>query len=328
MRIFLTGGTGFFGRALLRFWMQRAQEGELLPTITAISRTPEDFFIRYPEFAGLKWFSLHKGDILAPETFPPTEKYTHVLHAATQTFRETSTRALDYYEEITNGTRNVLDFAVSCGARRFLLTSSGAVYGPQPPALTHIPEDYSGAPNPLDPANAYGLGKRMSEHLCTLYQDAYGIETVSARCFAFVGPDMPLNTYLALGNFIRDALWGDEIIVSGNGMPVRSYLYQDNLAQWLLALLVRGAPGRAYNVGSEEAISIADLARLTRDIISPDKPVRILGQKSADGPRNLYVPDLTRIQRELGLEVSTSLRQAIAKTASTLRIKGPQDKLE
>ena len=72
-------------------------------------------------------------------------------------------------DTIVAGTRRTLEFARHCGAARFLLTSSGAVYGRQPPELTHVPEDYAGRAGPDGPASAYGEGKRLAEHLgcCT-----------------------------------------------------------------------------------------------------------------------------------------------------------------
>jgi dTDP-glucose 4,6-dehydratase len=205
----------------------------------------------------------------------------------------------------------MLDLATATGASRFLLTSSGAIYGPQPSDLPAFTEDWQGSPDLCNPASAYGLGKRAAEHLCAIYQDAHGLETVVARCFAFVGQDLPLDVHFAIGNFIRDALFASAITVAGDGTPLRTYLDQRDMAHWLLTMLVGGRPGQAYNVGSDQIISIADLAHLVRDVLAPDKPVRILGQPTAGAARNRYVPDIRKAQQELGLDVTTPLADAI-----------------
>jgi dTDP-glucose 4,6-dehydratase len=173
-------------------------------------------------------------------------------------------------------------------------------------------------PDPLNANNAYGIGKRVAEHLCAMYQDAHGVETVIARCFAFVGEDLPLDVHFAIGNFIRDALWREEIVVGGDGTSLRSYLDQRDLAQWLRKLLADGVGGRAYNVGSDQAISVAALADLVRDIVSPRKIVRVLGKPDGRSDRNLYVPDIRRAKDELGLEVTIPLGDAICATAEAV----------
>lgn len=160
------------------------------------------------------------------------------------------------------------------------------------------------------------MGKRIAEHLCALYAEAHPIEFVVARCFAFVGPDLPLDAHFAIGNFIRDALTADVITVRGDGSPLRSYLYQSDLAHWLLALLQYGRHGQAYNVGSDETHSIADVAYLVRNLLAPDKPVQFLGEIDNAATRSIYVPDIRKVQEELGLKVAVPLAEAIQRTGS------------
>lgn len=317
--IFLTGGTGFFGRALLRAWLGAFKAGVTVPSVTVLTRSPTGFVDRYPEFSKLPWLRFHVGDIGKPDTLPKGDSFSHILHAAADSTLGPQLAPLQRFHQIVAGTHNLLEYATACGARRFLLTSSGGVYGPQPPAMERIPEDYQGMPDPLNPANAYSVAKRAAEHLCALYQDAHDIEVVIARCFAFVGQDLPLDAHFAIGNFIRDALHGDSIQVAGDGTPLRTYLDQEDLAHWLLTLLERGQPGAAYNIGSDEVVSIAELAHRVRDLLAPGKPVEIRGQFRDTQGRNRYVPDIRKAREELGLTVRIPLTGAILRAGAAHR---------
>lgn len=313
--LLLTGGTGFFGRSLLRHWLARSELGQPVTRVTALSRDPQAFSERFPEFSDLQWLTWHAGDITNPDSLPHPGSFTHVLHAAADSTLGPQLTPLQRYDQIIHGTRNLLDFAVRVGASRFLFISSGGAYGNQPPEADRITESWLGMPDPLLPSSAYGVAKRSAEHLCALYRQAHGLETVIARCFAFVGPDLPTDVHFAIGNFIKDALSAEAITVAGDGSPVRSYLDQRDLAHWLETLLHSGRDGEAYNVGSNQAIRIADLAHLVRDTLAPEKQVRILGAPGASRHRNLYVPDIAKARTQLGLNVTISLRDAIAHAA-------------
>ena len=321
--IFLTGGTGFFGRALLRHWTDREQNGEEVPRVTLLSRDPNRFAAQYPELVAHQWLQLVQGDVCTPDSLPRGQAFTHVLHAATDSTNGPSLTPMTRYDQIVNGTRNVLDLAVASGAPRFLLTSSGGVYGSQPPDMDQITEEFSGMPDPLNPDNSYSVAKRGAEHICALYRDRFGVETVIARCFAFAGQDLPLDVHFAIGNFVLDALCSEEISVRGDGSPLRTYLDQEDLASWLLTILERGRSGEAYNVGSDEVVSIADLAHLVRDLIAPEKPVKVLGKVDQSTARYRYVPNIGKVRSELGLDVTISLAESIQRTAQMHRKVGP-----
>jgi len=81
---------------------------------------------------------------------------------------------------------------------------------------------------------------------------------------------------------------------------------------------------QAYDVGTDEVVSISELAYLVRDLVSPDKPVRILGTLQADKDRNRYVPDIIKILKHLNLSPTFSLAQSILETAKTAQSKGKE----
>lgn len=319
MRLLLTGGTGFFGKALLRHWIELESQGKAPPTVTLLTRSPVAFARNLPELAARPWLELLEGDVLVPDSLPRTRSFTHILHGATDSTLGPQLSPLQRFDQIVDGTRNLLDLAVDTGAARFLLTSSGGVYGPAPPGLARFTEGYLGMADPLKAGNAYSVGKRASEHLCALYQELHGVQAVIARCFAFVGRDLPLDAHFAIGNFIRDALTRPDIVVGGDGSPVRSYMDQRDLARWLMELLERAPAGEAFNVGSDEGLSIRDIAHLVRDLLAPGKPVRILGANHDSNPRNFYVPSIDKARASLGLELRHSLSEAILETAVHVR---------
>ena len=256
----------------------------------------------------------------------PKGGYTHVVHAATDTSASADRDAAMLIDTIVGGTARVLEFAASAGVSRLLYVSSGAVYGPQPADLERIPESYSGACDPLDPRSAYGQAKRMAEQMCACAGAHGGIEPVIARAFAFVGPGLPLDAHFAIGNFIRDAVEDREIVVSGDGSPLRSYLYAGDLAAWLVTLLARGEAGQAYNVGSDEAINVGDLARKVAGLAPGGRSaVSIRGAAAPNAHRSRYIPAIERA-RALGLDVWTPLDEAIRRTMDFAREYNPAAK--
>jgi dTDP-glucose 4,6-dehydratase len=208
----------------------------------------------------------------------------------------------------------VLDFAVSSKANNMLYVSSGAVYGKQPYNLSHISEDYMGAPDLTSLNSVYAEGKRTAEMLCTLYSNKYNLSIKIARCFAFVGPYLPLDKHFAIGNFILNLIENKPIIIKGDGTPVRSYLYVSDLIIWLLTILVKGKNCYPYNVGSEEEVSIEKLARIIAKFAKIPLDIEIKTKKSKIDIIDRYVPSTKRAQKELKLKQIVDLESSIYKT--------------
>jgi len=317
--LFITGGTGFFGRSLLRRIAQINQHSPLKSSaVSVLTRDPSSFLKKFPEFENEKWLVFRKGDVLRglDALVDGGSNYTHVIHAAADSTLGPKMPLLDRFDQIVLGTRNTLDFSVKVNAKKFLLTSSGGIYGSQPSNMESFSETHLGMPDPLDPLNTYSVAKRLAEHLCCLYSEKYPLEVVIARCFAFVGPDLPLDVHFAIGNFIRDVLSGQSIEINGDGTPVRSYLYQDDLADWLLQLVNKGRSREAYNVGSDQALSILDLAKLVKSTLSSDVAIEVRDKSNGDiSIRNKYIPNIDKISKELGVKINVPLMEAIQLTA-------------
>lgn len=305
-RIYITGGTGFFGCWLLESFCHANSKLSLGAEAVVLTRNARAFLEKMPHLAARKDLKWVEGDV---RTFAfPQGAFSHVIHAGTTSSAPVA--PLEMWDTIVNGTRRVLEFTAQSGAKKLLFTSSGAVYGRQPEGMKAIPEDYSGAPNPNDPNAAYGEGKRAAELLCALFNGVHGIETKIARCFAFAGPHLPLDAHFAVGNFIRDAMAGGPVVVK-NGAPYRSYLYAADLAIWLWTILFKGEPARPYNVGSDAAMSISALAGTVAQLFGVELEEKTKHPQSTGGS---YVPCIRRAQKELELNVHIAIEEAIQRT--------------
>jgi nucleoside-diphosphate-sugar epimerase len=318
-RILITGATGFFGCWLLESFAWANRRLNLNARAVALSRHPQTLAQKAPHLAGDPAIALHAADVRCDD-FPHNDKeiaqntFSHIIHAATEASAAVNQQKPQVmFDTIVNGTRRTLDFAAANSVRKFLFVSSGAVYGTQPPQLAHISETFTGGPDPLDTANAYAEGKRSAELLCRLAASSE-LEIKIARCFAFVGPYMQLDAHFAIGNFIADRLRQRPVLVQGDGSAVRSYLYAADLMVWLWTILFKGQSGRAYNVGSEDALNIATLARAVVDALPSAVDVNIASMAVPGVPAPRYVPCTARAREELGLRVEVPLREAICRT--------------
>lgn len=315
-RLLLTGATGFIGRWLLGTLLHANQVHVLGASVLAVSRDPDRFLAAHPALRDRRELAWLATDVRALQA-ADGPRCDLAVHAATDVVARRP--PAEVFEVCVQGTRQVLQAAQAWGVQRLLLLSSGAVYGPQPAGLARLPEGFAGGPDPLAPASAYAEGKRASELLCALAAAETGLVVPVARCFAFVGPHLPLDAQFAIGNFIGAAVRGQPVVVQGDGTPMRSYLYAADLAIWLWHLLLRGQGGRAYNVGGDEAVSIGALAQRVVTVLGGTQPVQVAARPVPGVPPSAYLPDIGRARDELGLLPRVDLDQAITRTARWAR---------
>jgi len=317
-RMFVTGGTGFFGCWLMESFCHINRELNLNARATVLTRNPERFAQKAPHIANDSAIDLLCGDVR--DFRFPAGPFDYVVHAATDSSgAQVHATELELFDTIVTGTRHTLDFAKTTGVKKFLLLSSGAVYGVQPADIERVDECFAGAPMLHNANAAYGEGKRAAELLCCLYSRQHDLECKIARCFAFVGPGLPLDVHFAIGNFIGNALRGETMRVRGDGTPLRSYLYMADAMQWLWTLLFRAPSCQAFNVGSEHAVSIRELAECVADVVSPGANV-VIEQAAPPGTKPArYVPSTRSARELLGLGECTDLRESIRRTACWYR---------
>ena len=223
---------------------------------------------------------------------PWTDKVDIIIHAASKASpKDYLSRPIVTAEVNVFGTQRLLDYGARKKVAKFLFISSGEIYGNPDPAHVPVKETYNGNVDPMGPRSAYQESKRFAETLCRLYYDVHGLNTVVARLFHTYGPRLDLDDGRVVAEFIRRALAGEDIeIVDSNS--IRTFAYISDSVEALWRLLLVGEPwGQAYNIGSEEEITIMDLAKLIIKISGSSS--KIISVPNGSIPHLAGTPDKT-----------------------------------
>ena len=315
----ISGGTGFLGTWLLELIAALNTDYQFNTRVTIYSRSAPDYSRRHKQLGAHKEFRFLEGDIRFLTELPHETDY--IIHAAALTDRRLFASNPTAVGEVNSlGTIRLLRAASLLeNLRNLLLVSSGLIYGPQSLSVERINENYSSG-FPCDRANAiYAESKRFSEAFAASFVSETKIPLVIARPFAFVGPYQSLELPWAVTDFIRDSLAGRPIKIMGDGSTVRSLMYASDFAYWTLAALVRGQARHAYNIGSPEPVDLLSLARMITEHFTPPPDIQTkVGQSGHETTR--LVPCVEKSRRELGVQLTVPLAEAIQKTINWHRL--------
>ena len=325
-RLLLTGCTGPFGWWLLqRLAHAQAHEGLQLRGVALLTRRAAAVQAWLSLLPSMACLELIEGDITQIDQRDIA--FTHLVHGATTSAHETfgGASAISKFDTLVDGTRAVVRLCHRARPQAVLFLGSGVVYGPRPGP---VEETDSHAPDTLDPGSGLAQAKRAAEFILGCAAQELGFSLTIARCFAFAGPGIPLDVHYALGNFVQQALQAPALVVQGDGRPLRSFLHLGDLAIWLWRMLAAapGTPARVFNVGSDAALSIGELAQRVAAELSPHKPVQVLGQlsdRAKNIDRSVYLPSIAKARRELGLDAWTPLPTSIRLMGRYLQAFGP-----
>jgi nucleoside-diphosphate-sugar epimerase len=308
-RVFITGGTGFIGKWMLSFFVRLSIHSNI--EVYILTRNKERFFNLYPFFKECGGFNFIEGDIISFK-LPPELNFNFVIHAAADVIKIHS--GYETIKQNIAGTTNLLDNIISTKSQdaKMLYLSSGAIYGPLLNFNNGVEERYQNSN--MDFLSSYGIGKIISEKLFHEFYLKYPESSVAvARCFAFSGPLLSLTSHLAFGNFIGNALDNNNIIIKGDGTPLRTYQYPTDLVRWLITLLIEVETYDVINVGGSQKISIESLAKRLKELTN--QTIEIIVEKSSSGgDLNTYLPDLNKAREKYGLTNEVSLNDSIVKT--------------
>ncbi|MEX5634513.1 UDP-glucuronic acid decarboxylase family protein [Parafrankia sp. FMc2] len=306
MRIVVTGGAGFLGSHLCDRLLSGGHEVLCVDNLLTGRRSNIAHILDHPRF------EFQERDIT--ESVEMGRAVDAVLHFASPASPVDYSRfSLETLRVGSLGTMRMLELADHHRAR-FVLASTSEVYGD--PMVHPQKETYWGNVNPIGPRSMYDEAKRYAEALVSAHRIKRETNTGIARIFNTYGPRMRPNDGRAIPTFITQALSGDPVTVSGDGLQTRSVCYVDDLVEGIVKLLVSGVAG-PVNIGNPHEMSVLDLALLTIDLCDAEVPI-IFTPRPGDDP-TVRQPDITRAREEIGWNPTVDIRSGLIRTIEWFR---------
>jgi nucleoside-diphosphate-sugar epimerase len=309
-KILIIGGTGFFGKNLLSTFKYLIDSNKIKCNIDIISRSNPSFIDKNNDLFNFEYFSFIEHDII--NKIEIANEYDFIIHAATTASQDLiNNNPSLMFKTIIDGTINVLDFCAT-GKATLLYISSGAIFGTE----YDLNKDYT-VFNKIDPMKgnfSYHLGKLSAENLCFYYSNKFNFTIKIARCFAFIGPHLPLDTHFAVGNFIKSIIKKEKIVINTRGQSIRSFLYTSDLIIWLIKILIIGNNLKPYNVGSPDGISIKNLALKCAQNNNIDVEFKNINENPT-----FYVPNVDETLSDLKIDRFIDIDTAIEKTINWIK---------
>lgn len=311
--ILVAGGTGFMGKWIAEMVSYINETEHFNITLHLLGRDARKFKEEVPHLSSKPFIHLIEQDVRNIHDLPPEVNY--IINAAgTPDNREHVSQPLRTIETFYKGTQGILDAATRLGdLKKIVHISSHLVYGKNE-SEELIRESFSGKMEANTVNHVYGEAKRVAETLCSIYRSNFKLPVLILRPFAFIGPYQGLEKPWAINNFIRDGILGGPIRILGNGLTVRSYLYGSDMAYWILMSLIKGQIGESYNLGSNEGISLNDLALKIAGAMT--NGIEILSKSSKENYTDFskLVPDTSKIVNALEVEQTYDLDAALKRT--------------
>ena len=260
--IMISGATGMIGTFLIDLLMHANTSKARNIKLIALGRNKEKGFTRFSEYSASPFFKFYECDITRPLSIE--EKTDYIIHAASTTHPLAySTEPIGTITSNVLGTINLLDYGIAHNMKRFVYTSSVEVYGENRGDTDRFDEVYCGYINPNTLRAGYPESKRLCEALCQAYKKQYDIEVVIPRLARSFGPTMQMSDSKAIAQFIKNGLVGENIVLKSKGNQLYTYTYTPDAVSGILACLMSGKNGEAYNIASEKnEITLKDLAEM------------------------------------------------------------------
>ena len=317
MRALITGGAGFIGSHLAQILLDDNYEVMVLDDLSTGSMSNIRHLKPDPRFQYVIDTVMNRP--LLSELVDQSDIVFHLAAAVgVRLIMESPVRTIH-----TNirATELVLEAAAK-KKKKVLITSTSEVYG-KSAKLPFSEDDDLVIGSPICGRWSYACSKAIDEFLAVAYRRERDVPGIIVRLFNTVGPRQTANYGMVLPRFVKQALTGMPIIVFGDGTQTRCFSWVGDVANALVQLSERdSAEGEIYNIGSDEEVSINELAEVVKEVTMSDSSIHHISYEEAYGNNfedmARRVPDLTRIRQAIGYEVTKSLREIVEAVASSM----------
>jgi len=307
--ILVTGGTGFIGSHLCRYYLEKKQRVICVDNLSTGRRENIADMKKNPNFR----FIQH--DIAKP--LDVSEKIDRIFNFACPASPPRYQKDPVFtFKTSVIGSLNMLELAQKNNAR-ILQASTSEVYGD--PLVHPQPESYWGNVNPIGVRSCYDEGKRAAETLFFDYFRKYGTDIRVIRIFNTYGPNMDPDDGRVVSNFITQALHNEDLTIYGDGSQTRSFQYIDDLVEGILKMIENenDFPG-PVNLGNPDEFSVKELAEKIIQMLPESKSKIVYRDLPKDDPRQRK-PDITLAKEQLNWEPKVKLEEGLKKTIDYFR---------
>lgn len=298
--IFITGATGLVGSTVTNALLYANRKKKLDLKVLALVRDEECARQRFAQQS-------HNANDLAfivgsveelPEVKQPVD---YIIHGASQTASQAFVQQpVETIRTAVHGTENILEMAKRKKIKGMTYLSSMEVYG-YPSKGHKVTENEIGALSPLNVRNSYPISKQQCEALCCAYARQYGIPAMIVRLTQTFGPGVHYNDTRIFAEFGRCVKEKRDIVLKTKGETERSYLYTADAATAILTILLKGAPGAAYNAADESTYcSIAEMAQKVAQQGGIKVQFDLQEKEKCGYPETLYMDLDTTLLKTLG----------------------------
>jgi dTDP-glucose 4,6-dehydratase len=310
--IAVTGATGFIGGYLVRTLLALHAAGKVAAPVRVIG-IARDLQKANARFADLADAPLHwiGSDLRDPRDL--SFRADWILHAASPaTPKVYGSDPLGTLAPNVIGTWRLLQLADEAKASGLLFVSTSEVYGAAGERAVLAEDDY-GRLDPTSVRSAYAESKRLGETMCVSWMHQKGLPVYIVRPFHTYGPGVDLQDGRVFADFVADVVARRPIRLASDGQARRAFCYISDAVGGIFHVLLRGEPGRAYNIANPEGeLSVGELADLLAGMF-PERGIRVERAVKAAAPGYLRSPHarlLPSIERAAALGWQPAVRPA------------------